>query len=166
MHLVGDRRFGQAGRRLLQADDALAFARAIDHDAEFQPGTLLEGLASHLELGARGDQDARFAVGDDVGEFACRQVGIHAGEIESGALAGAAGFEVTAVVLHEDGIVVQPLETAIAQQMRQPITARLERGIGHCLARVRHDESGLQWAEMHMLAGIHRVSNDSSRPTI
>ena len=63
---------------------------------------------------------------EDVGEFARRQVGIDAGEIEAGALAGAAGFEVAAVVLHEDRIVVEPLQAALAEQMRQPIAARLE----------------------------------------
>ena len=98
-----------------------------------------------------------FAVGDDVGEFARRQVGIDAGVIQSGALAGAAGFEVAAVVLHEDGIVVEPLQAAIAKQMRQPIAARFQFGVGHGLAGTRHDEGGLQRTKMSVLAGIHRA---------
>ena len=78
---VRDRRLGQTGRGLLQAYDALAFARTIDDDAEFDLGALLERLARNVQFCDRCDEDAGFAIGDDVGELASRQVGIDAGVI-------------------------------------------------------------------------------------
>ncbi len=103
----------------------------------------------------RGDQDPRLAVGEDVGELARGEVGIDAGVVEPCALAGAAGLEVAAVVLHEDRIVVEPLQAALAEQMRQAVVARLQLAIGHDLAGPGHDEGGLQRTQVSMLAGIH-----------
>ena len=99
---------------------------AVGDDAELDLGAFLERLARDVEFCHRCDENAGFAVVDDVGELARRQVGIDAGIIQSGPLAGAAGLQVAAVVLHEDRIVVEPLQAAIAKQMRQPIAARLQ----------------------------------------
>ena len=156
--------FGRPARRLLQPDDAFALAGTVGHDAEFDLRAFLERLARDVELRHRGDEHARLAVVDDVGEFARRQVRIDAGEIQSRPLARAAGLEVAAVVLHEDRIVVEPLQPELAQQMRQAIAARLQLAIGHGLAGSRHDEGGLQRTQMSMLAGVHRVSNFLMRP--
>ena len=97
-------------------------------------GHSLQRLARDVELCPRGDEDARLAVGEDVGELARGQVGIDAGVIEAGPLAGAAGFQIAAVVLHEDRIVVEPLQAAVAKQMRQPVGARVQLAIGDGLA--------------------------------
>src|SRR2546427_7108056 len=79
--------------------------------------------------------------------------------IQPGPLAGAARFQVAAVVLHEDRIMVEPLQAELAEQMRHAIAARLQFAIGHGLAGRSHDESGLKRTEMSVLAGVHRVSN-------
>jgi hypothetical protein len=55
--------------------------------------------------------------------------------------------------------VIEPLQSAIAEEMRQPIGARVKFAVGHGLAAVRHDEGGLQRAQPNMLAGVHRCSN-------
>jgi hypothetical protein len=70
----------------------------------------------------------------NVGEFACGQVAVHAGEIEPAPFAGAAGFQVAVVVLHEDRIVIEPPQAAVAKQMRQPVGAGVQLAIGHRLA--------------------------------
>src|ERR1700730_11843509 len=59
---------------------------------------------------------------------------------------------------------VEPLQAALAKQMRQTVAARLEFGIAHGFAGVGHDESGLKRTQMSMLAGIHRVSKVLMRP--
>ena len=102
---------------------------------------------------------------EDVGEFARGQVRVHAGVIEARALAGAAGFEIAAVVLHEDRIVVEPLQAAVAKQMRQPVAARLQFAIGDGLAGAGHDEGGLQRTKLSMLAGVHVGSSLLTRPS-
>ena len=54
-----------------------------------------------------------------------RQVRVDAGVVEAGALAGPARLEVAAVVLHEDRVVVEALEAVGAQEMGEPVGARL-----------------------------------------
>ena len=71
---VRDRGFGQPGGDFAQADDALAFASTIGNDAELDPGAFLERLAGDVQLRRRHDEDAGFAVVDDVGEFTRRQI--------------------------------------------------------------------------------------------
>ena len=51
---------------------------------------------------------------------------------------------------------IEPLEPVLAKQMRQPVAARLQLAVSHGLAGTSHDEGGLQWAQMSVLAGIHR----------
>src|SRR4029077_3418702 len=68
-----------------------------------------------------------------------------------------AGLKVAAVVLHENRVVIEPLQSALSKQMRQAVTARLQLAIGHGLAGSSHDEGGLQRTEMSVLAGIHRL---------
>ena len=110
--LVFDRRFGQSAGRIAQADDTIAFARTVGHDAEFDLGALAQRFAGDIELGDGGDENPRLAVVDDVGQLAGRQIGIYTSVVEPGSFARAAGFEVAAVVLHKDRIVVQALEAA------------------------------------------------------
>ena len=46
------------------------------------------------------------------------------------------------VVFHEDGVVVQALQTGRAQQVRQAIGALLKLAVRHHFARAGHDEGG------------------------
>ena len=156
---------GRPRRRLVAARRCARSRRDRRRRCRARPsGTPSSASRATSSFATRGDQDARLAVVDDVGELVRRQVRIDAGVIEPGPLAGAAGLEVAAVVLHEDRIVVEPLQPELAQQMRQAIAARLELAIGHGLAGRRHDEGGLQRTQMSMLAGIHRVSHFLMRP--
>lgn len=68
---------------------------------------------------------------------------IHAGKIQARSFACAAGFDIAAVVFHENGIAIEPIETEIAQQVRQAIGAQFESGVCHGLTRARHDKRGL-----------------------
>ena len=155
---------GRPAVACLQPDDAIAFAFAIGDDAKLDLGAFLQRLARDVELRFRGDENARLAVGEDVGELGRGQVGIHAGKIQAAPFAGAAGFEVAAVVLHEDRIVIEPLQAAVAKQMRQPIAAGLQLAIGHRLAGARHDKGGLKRTKSSMLAGVHLGFDLPTRP--
>src|SRR5690606_19492683 len=80
------------------------------------------------------------AVLEDVGELVGLQVGIDRGVVEAGPIAGAAALDEALVVLHEDGVVVEPLQPLATQQVREAIAAPLELAIGDDLAAARHDE--------------------------
>src|ERR1700685_1138263 len=59
------------------------------------------------------------------------------------------------MVLHEDGVVVEAPEAGRAQQMREPVAARLELAIADRYTRPGHDDGGLVGARLGVLAGIH-----------
>jgi hypothetical protein len=54
--------------------------------------------------------------------------------IEACTLAGAAGLDVAYVVLHEDRVVIQPVQPARSQKMGKPVGAGFKLGIGHDFA--------------------------------
>ncbi|MEY9220264.1 hypothetical protein ABH974_000687 [Bradyrhizobium ottawaense] len=129
-----------------KSDDALALAGAVGDDAELDVGAGLDRLAGDVELRHRGDQDLGLAVDQQIGELARRQERVDAGVVQPGAFAGAAGLQIARIVLHEDRVVVEPLQAVLAEQVGQPVAARIELAIGDGLACGRHDEGGLQRA--------------------
>ena len=52
---------------------------------------------------------------EDVGQFLGREEGVDAGVVQPGALAGHTGFDEMRVVLHEPGVMVQPLNAMVAR---------------------------------------------------
>src|SRR5580704_15846434 len=59
------------------------------------------------------------------------------------------------MILHEDGVVIEPPEAGRAQTMRQAIAARLELAIGDRFARSRHHDGRLIDARASVLAWVH-----------
>ncbi len=160
--LVRDWRFRAILDRLMEADDTLALARAVHHHADGDVRARLQGLARHVEFRLRGEEDLRHAVVDDVGEFARRQERIHAREVDPRPLARGAGLEVAAVVLHEDGDVIEPLQAGAAQEVREAVGPRLEFGIRDRFAGIAHDEGRLQRSQPGMEPRIHALSSRGS----
>jgi hypothetical protein len=140
---VVDRRCGEARGRFIEVEYAVAMAGPIDDQAELDIRAIGHRRERDVALRLRRDQHPGEAVVDDMGDFARRQERINAGVIEARSLARRATLDEPDVVLHEDGIVVEPLEADIAQKMRQPVAARLELAIGDGFARLRHDDGRL-----------------------
>src|SRR5271165_6511770 len=59
------------------------------------------------------------------------------------------------MVLHEDGVMIEPPEAGRAEEMRQAVAARLELAIADRLARSRHHHGGLIGARDGVLVRIH-----------
>src|ERR1700722_1051381 len=73
------------------------------------------------------------------------------------------------MVLHEDGIVIEPLEPDRAQKMRQTVAARFELAIGDGFARSPHDDGRLVGALNGVLPGIHASTSHAGlrqRPSV
>jgi hypothetical protein len=119
--LIHDWRRRQARGRGFKPDDTVALAFAVGDYAELQFRAGLDRLAGDVEFCRRGDEDARLAVIKNIGELAGREIRVDAGEIEARALASAAAFQVSAVVLHEDRKMIEPPKPTIAQQLRQAL---------------------------------------------
>ena len=155
--LVRDRRRGIGRGRFVEVPDPLARARTVDDQAEADVRAIVECRKRRRPPGFRGDQRLRPAIVDDEGEFPGRQVRIDVGVIEAAPLAGRVALDVSRMVLHEDRIVIAALEAERAQEMRQPVAARLELAIGHGLSRPRHDDGRLIGARERVQARIHAL---------
>jgi hypothetical protein len=116
------------------------------NDAALRPDTVGTPTASGRSrtsqdtLAVTLDGHLRVAVVDDVRDFLGGEIGVDAGEVETGALARRARFEVARVVLHEDGVVVEALEIDRPQQMGELVGPGLELGVRDGLSGVGHDE--------------------------
>ncbi len=161
---VGDRRVraGRHGAGVVghpgRARPALHASTAAHHQAQGHLRAVGQGLARHRQLVGRGDQQARFAVVEDVGQLVGLQVAIDAGVVQPAALTGDAGLHIAAVVLHEHGVVAQPLQAGATQQVRQAVAAGFQRAIGHGLAAAGHDEGGAVGKFLGVCAGVHAGS--------
>ena len=133
----------------------IAVAGSVHNQADLDLRALAQRLEGDRTLGLRDDQHPGFAVVDDVGEFIGGQERIDAGEIESGALARAAALDVARVVLHEDRVVIETFQAAVAQEMRQAVGACFEFRIGDRFAGLRHDEGRLAGSGLGVRAWIH-----------
>ena len=76
----------------------------------------------------------------------------------TGALTRTTAFHIADVVFHEDGVMVEPLQTPLAQQMGQPVAARLILTIGDDFAPLRHDKGRPVWKMFRILAWVHCCS--------
>ena len=154
--LVGDRRCGKASGRFVQVEHAVAVAGSVNDQAEFDIGQR-HRRERDVALRLRRDQRPGEAVVDDIGDFARGQERIDVGVIEARSLARCAALDEADVVLHEDGIVIKALEADIAQEMRQPVAARLELAIGDRFARSRHDDGRLIGTRYGVQAWVHSL---------
>ena len=134
---------------------APAIARSVGDKTKFDARTARERHLRHAAFGFRCDQNFGFAVVDNVGKLVRRQERIDARIIEARARAGAATLDITRVVFHEDGVVIEAAKPPGPEKMREAIAARLKLGVSHRLARLRHDEGRLRRARYDMIAGIH-----------
>ena len=105
--------------------------------------TVAQRLARDRKMRLRRDKDLRQAVVDDIGELARREIGIDVGVVEARAVACNSAFDVTRMVLHEDGVVVGPLEAHGSHEMCDLVGARLQLSVRDRLARLSHDDSGM-----------------------
>ena len=133
--LVGNRRVRKYGRRFIEIADGVALAWPVHDQAQLHARALAQRLAGDREMRLRRDEHLRQAVVDDIGELARGQIGIDVGVIEPRALARDSAFDVTRVVLHEDGVVVASFQADGAQEMRDFVGARLQLSVGDRLAR-------------------------------
>ena len=153
--LVANRRCGKLSGRLRQIAQARACPGPIDDETEFDLGAIAQRRERDLALRLRRDEHLRLAVVDDIGEFACGQKRIDGSVIEPGSLARRAALDEPRMVLHEDGVVVEPPEANRAQEMRQTVAARFELAIGDGFARSPHDDGRLVGARFGMPPRIH-----------
>jgi hypothetical protein len=51
---------------------------------------------------------------------------------------------------------IEPFQAALAEEMREAIRARFQFAVSNRFAGFSYDERWLQWAQISMLAGIHR----------
>ena len=139
---VGDRGVGEVGNGGgVVADPFVLGATGIVDDQHQRDGRAVgDRRQRHVTPGARRDQHLRFAVVEDVGQFVGREVGVDAGVVQTRPLAGPARFEVAVVVLHEDRVVIEPVQAVCSQQVGEPVAALLELSIRDRLAGRRHDE--------------------------
>ena len=157
---VGNRRSGVGRCGAGEVDEppvvhCLSVVAAVDDEAALHPRATRHRFPCHRQLGGGGDQQARFAVVDDIGQFFGGQVRVDARVVEARPLAGSVAFDVAVVVLHEDRVVVEPPQAFGPQQVGQAVGARLELGIGHRLARAGHDEGGPVRMSVIAVSGIH-----------
>ena len=153
--LVGDRRGGVAGHRRQVVLERGLVVGAVDDQPAFDGGAHRHDLAGDVELLPRRDEHPRLAVVDDVGELLGRQVRVDARVVEARPLARPAHLHVAGVVLHEDRVVVEPLEPLVAQQVREAVGALLELAVGDDLATRGHDERRLIGARGGVLPRVH-----------
>ena len=92
--------------------------------------------ASVAERGT-GDEDLGPAVVDDVTGLGRRQMGVHRGDVETGAHAGPDDLEIGRMVLEQDGEVVAPPQPAVAQHAGEPDRPLVELPIGDPTTRRR-----------------------------
>ena len=96
------------------------------------------------------------------------QEGVDARVVQARPLPRTAGLQVPVVVLHEDGIVIQPAQPPGTQQMSQPVSPRLVLGVRNALPGRGHHERGLISAVTSMRTWVHRIPlrARSSPPTV
>ena len=155
--LVGNGRRGKFGRRLIEVVDARSVARTVDNKTKLDLRTFAQRLERDCASGLRGNEHLGQAVVDDVGELARGQERIDVGPIEPGPLAGDVALDEAGVVFHEYGIVVAPLEPDRAQEMGEPVAARIQFPVGDRLARSRHDDRRLIGARLSVRPWIHAL---------
>ena len=74
------------------------------------------------------------------------------------ALARAAAFDIAVVVLHEDGVVIEALESAATKKMREPVGSLFQLRVRYGDAGLRHDEGWLVGSTLGMHPWIHWMS--------
>ena len=139
---VSDRRGGKAPGRVLQIEHPVAVTRPIDDQAKLDIRAIGHRRERDVALRLRRDEHLGEAVVDDIGDLGRGQEGIDVGVVEAGSLARRAALDEAEVVLHQHGEVVEPLEADGAQEMREPVAARLELSVCEGFARSGHDDGG------------------------
>jgi hypothetical protein len=112
--------------RLVQIADRSTRAGAIDDQAKDNVRAFSQGVERDFASGLRSDEHLRQAVVEDEGKLARRQERIDVGVVEPGPLAGSVALDEPRVVFHEQRIVVARFQADCAQEMGEPIAARLE----------------------------------------
>ncbi len=154
---IADRRAGEGIGRFLEVSEDAVVSGAVHDQPGRQPRALPRRLQGHLPARPGGDQEPGSAVVEDVGQLRRGQVRVDARVIQARPLPRTAGLQVPVVVLHEDGIVIQPAQPPGTQQMSQPVSPRLVLGVRNALAGRGHDESSLTGALTSMRTWVHRI---------
>ena len=165
---IGYRRAGEGAGRFLEVSEDAVVSGAVHDQAGRQPRAVPRRLQGHLAARPGGDQEPGGAVVQDVGQLRRGQVGVDARVVQARPLPRTAGLQVPVVVLHEDGIVIQPAQPPGAQQMSQPVSPGLVLGVRNALAGRGHHERGLTGPLTSMRTWVHRIPlrAGSSPPTV
>ena len=160
--LVVDRRVRVLRRLLEEVDERAAVASAAGrrsrstrrNSSSFGHWPIASSATAQRLAGD--DQRLRVAVVDDVGQLVTGEVRVDRRVVEPAALPCAAALQVPRVVLHEDRVVVEPLQSVGAEQVGEAVGARLVVGVGDRLAGAGHDDRRLIGALDRVLAWVHR----------